>query len=113
MFNCRGGFCQPINVGHSVMICDHVVGYHGDVRLHESSVIQRCIDESSSWNKHQNILAYIRSKKVKKVYKPSDFLDRRKGYITMFVFCPYCASKIDWDKIKQDLKIKNDGINYY
>lgn len=92
------------------MSCEHVVAHHSDYWLTELSVIDRCIDESYGWNKHQKTMAWIKGKKVKKLYKPSDFLDLRKRYLTMFFFCPYCGTEINWKKIKEALKTKTDGI---
>ena len=33
------------------------------------------------------------------VYKPKDYIDRRRGLTTLFNFCPLCGSKINWKEI--------------
>jgi hypothetical protein len=38
-----------------------------------------------------------------KVYSLSDYCDRRKSTdLFRFNYCPICAKKIEWDKIKQN-----------
>jgi hypothetical protein len=34
----------------------------------------------------------------------SEWLDRRKGFITPYVYCPYCGEKLDWRKLKRWVK---------
>jgi rRNA maturation endonuclease Nob1 len=35
-----------------------------------------------------------------KAYKPTDYIDRRRGLSTLFNFCPLCGSKINWKGIR-------------
>ncbi len=35
---------------------------------------------------------------------PRDYLDKRCNLAEMFNYCPYCGEKIDWEKIKQEVK---------
>jgi hypothetical protein len=34
----------------------------------------------------------------------SEWLDRRKRYITPYVYCPYCGEKLNWNKFKRWVK---------
>lgn len=34
----------------------------------------------------------------------SEWIDRRKGYITPYVYCPYCGEKLNWNKLKRRVK---------
>ena len=53
---------------------------------------------------------YIRLSELKTklpVEDDSDWLwclDQRRGYTETFCYCPYCGAKIDWKKIKKELK---------
>ena len=33
-------------------------------------------------------------------YKPTDYIDKRRGLSTLFNFCPLCGSKINWKGIR-------------
>lgn len=58
--------------------------------------------EANGWNSHNKTLNSIINKKAhKEDYKPSDFLDRRKNYMTLFNYCPDCGEKINWSNIKK------------
>ena len=30
---------------------------------------------------------------------PLQIIDNRKGYVSRFIFCPYCGNKVDWKAI--------------
>lgn len=84
-------------------MCDHTVGY-----LHEfvvqSELKSKLDSEAYGWNSHSKTINALNVKsngQRKEDYKPIDFLDRRKGYMTMFNHCPYCGEKINWKDIKK------------
>ena len=39
-----------------------------------------------------------------KFVEPKHYLDGRYNLSTMFSYCPYCGEKINWKKIKQEVK---------
>ncbi len=39
-----------------------------------------------------------------KVLQSWDYIDKRRGLAKIFSFCPKCGSKIEWKKIKENLK---------
>lgn len=39
-----------------------------------------------------------------KVIHVSDYLDRRKRYMSHFNYCPYCGEKIYWEKMRKSAK---------
>lgn len=84
-------------------MCDHMIGYlHDWVLLSEAKGILQ--NEAHGWNSHSktmNSLTRGNEKLLKEDYKASDFLDGRKGYMSMFKFCPYCGDKINWREIKK------------
>ena len=84
-------------------MCDHTIGYlHGWV--YKSDIAQVLKNEAYGWNNHSktmNSLTRGNEKLMKEDYKPSDFLDGRKGYMDMFKFCPSCGEKINWKEIKK------------
>ncbi len=84
-------------------MCDHTIGYlHDWVTV--SNVKKTLKDESRGWSSHNktmNSLTRGDKKVLKDSYRPSDFLDGRKGYMNMFKHCPNCGEKIDWGKIKK------------
>lgn len=38
----------------------------------------------------------------------NQIVDNRKGYLSRFIFCPYCGEKINWKQIISSLLIKNE-----
>ena len=84
-------------------MCDHTLGYLHDW-IYQSEIKERLKSEAFGWNSHSrtmNSLTRGNGKLLKEDYKPSDFLDRRKGYMNMFNFCPDCGEKINWKAIKK------------
>ena len=78
--------------------CDHTVSYlHNFVTESELTAVLKA--EVQSWNSYGERDERI----IPREYKATDFLDRRKGYITMFNHCPYCGDKIDWRSIKKHI----------
>ena len=84
-------------------MCDHMIG-----RLHEpvmesevATVLKNEAHEWNSYSRKMNSLTRGNEKLMKEDYKPTDFLDRRRGYMTIFNHCPYCGEKINWKAIKQ------------
>jgi hypothetical protein len=43
--------------------------------------------------------------------KVSDWIDRRKGYIRPFNYCPYCGIKLNWREFKAYAKQLDDERN--
>lgn len=41
---------------------------------------------------------------------PLAVFDKRKGYFHFFSYCPYCGDKINWTKIRKELK-ESDGTH--
>jgi len=67
--------------------------------LDEQEIIKWCI---ASYNFYLN---YVNTMNAEiKIKSPLDYLDNRKGYLTMFKYCPNSGNLIDWKKIKDDLK---------
>lgn len=42
--------------------------------------------------------------KDQKTLTPLELVDNRKGYVSRFVFCPYCGTKVDWKTIVNNLR---------
>ena len=38
-----------------------------------------------------------------KALLPKDYIDRRKGFATLFVFCPMCGARINWKRLRGNL----------
>jgi hypothetical protein len=43
------------------------------------------------------------SSKQFRTFKPQDFIDRRRGLATLFIYCPLCGLKISWSTIRKEL----------
>ncbi len=86
-------------------MCDHTTVMHNGSLIHESELSQHLKNEAYGWTNSSRIMASLKRKpKDAKNYRPLDFLDRRKGYMRLFSFCPYCGEKINWKEIKRGIK---------
>lgn len=85
-------------------MCDHTVGYLHNFVL-QSEIAETLRAEARDWNSHSSTMASIftMTHEYKTDYKASDFVDRRRGMMTVFNNCPYCGEKIDWKAIKKEL----------
>lgn len=73
----------------------------------KSEIVDLVICEAKSWTRHSATIASLRmSPEEAKVFKPADFLDRRKNYMTLFNFCPDCGNEINWKQIKKSVSAK-------
>ena len=43
-------------------------------------------------------------KNKKTLLRPIDYLDKRKGHSTLFNFCPWCGSKLDYKQLRKPFK---------
>lgn len=60
--------------------------------------------EANYHNEQMNEIFEFCMDERKTDYKPIDYIDGRKGYMTMFNHCPSCGEAINWKHIKQQLK---------
>jgi len=86
-------------------MCDHTIGYLDDELVQQSEVADKLKNEAAAYNRHSDNMrsAGLDYKKYKNNYRPKDFLDRRKGLMTMFNNCPYCGKEINWRDIKESI----------
>ncbi|HUU53242.1 MAG TPA: hypothetical protein VMW44_01210 [Candidatus Bathyarchaeia archaeon] len=82
-------------------MCDHTIGFLQEF-VNQSKIKKVIENECYSWNRHGKTMAELTgdTKEYKSDIKPVDFLDRRRGYMTIFNYCPYCGEKINWKDIK-------------
>ena len=76
--------------------CNHVVAifYDNEYQLVCLSELKRVLD------------AYLKysAKNDKKIKTCLDILDQRRGYCTIFDYCPFCGEKLNWPRIKARLR---------
>ena len=62
------------------------------------------ISAGNKYIKEINAPAATKSSYAKyKDMKYKDVLDKRKGYTTIFQYCPNCGKKVNWKAIKQEI----------
>jgi len=83
--------------------CNCWLGYfYGGDNLRLDDFVSLCIDNCEDSNRTIKMMNDIMGSNKKHI-KPSDYLDRRKCYTVMFIFCPRCGTKIDWRKLRKRL----------
>lgn len=85
------------------MTCNHTVGILEDKLIGELGLPKTLEVVSKDWNEYRSVSAFIYAKNLTTKLSPKDFLDGRKGHMTMFKHCPYCGEKINWKKIKKEV----------
>lgn len=84
--------------------CDCLIGILNDYEqsetnsLYMSDYIQKLYDQANKSNRLKDIF------KDRREIFPPDYLDRRKGYARLYNCCPYCGTKINFKKLKENLK---------
>jgi len=91
-------------------MCDHTVAYMNDF-ITQANIVTMVECECDSWNLDAKTMLAITGdrKQYRTDRKPIEFLDRRRGYMRMFNFCPDCGEKIDWREIKKAVRSREDG----
>ncbi len=86
-------------------MCDHTIAYMSSFII-QSEIVNVIKNECREWNNYglKMIGLVGKKKEYRSDRKPIEFLDRRRGYMTMFNNCPYCGEKINWGEIKKALK---------
>lgn len=73
--------------------------------LELSNYVDRIISESKTTNQVREFFNENPKRTNKKnLTIPIDYLDRRKGYSTLFNYCPWCGSKINFKKLREAFK---------
>jgi hypothetical protein len=65
----------------------------------ESSIVQFLTIKAKAATEIRNLLY---DEKIN--LKPIDILDARRGLTTRLNYCPFCGKKIDWKKIKDNIR---------
>ncbi len=97
----RATMTKPMCVTESVVAhCDHVVlqVYDGNHLIKQGDVVS----ELEMFSRHMSDTS------EEPGLSKHDILDRRRGYVRRFTYCPDCGTKIDWRQIINMLK-KSDG----
>ena len=85
-------------------LCDHTVAMQGDTLFTQSEIGERVKNEAYSWTSHSKTMASLKGEPDKaETFEPLHFLDRRRGYMTLFNNCPFCGEKINWKAIKDEV----------
>lgn len=85
-------------------MCDHAVAFREDLIV-RNKIAEYVKNECYTWNRYSDLMidATGDTKRYNANRKPKEFLDRRRGYMTMFNHCPYCGEKINWREIKKTI----------
>ena len=66
--------------------------------LYEKSIKGRLLARARHSKKMNKLLGHGQ------IFKPMDYINRRKSLSLLFDFCPDCYEKINWRKIRQEIK---------
>ena len=81
-------------------MCDCKLGYISSDAVYKSNIeyeAKRVLNVQESFKK-------LKLLKTEPLTQISEVLDGRRGYLSAYIYCPYCGEKINWNKIKESLK---------
>ena len=81
--------------------CDCEIGifYDGNEILTKNNVTEMLTMFSRSYD-----LLYNEEKDPNKSILPKHYIDKRKGFMYHFNYCPVCGEKINWKEIREQIK---------
>jgi hypothetical protein len=71
--------------------CDCLIGFLSGAQVNKSNIYLNACDIAKS---QQSLKKYGLLKKEPLTEK--EIVDGRKGYLSRFIYCPYCGEKINW-----------------
>ena len=74
--------------------CDCLVGFIWGKKVNKSNFdyeIESIVNIQPTYKKHGLLNGEPQSKK--------QIVDGRKGYLSRFIYCPYCGKKINWEQV--------------
>ncbi len=75
-------------------LCDCLLGFLSDEKIYKSNIDWK-LQEIVTTQSNLQDLGFLKGKPL----NAKEILDNRRGYISRFNFCPYCAEKINWKSI--------------
>lgn len=97
-------------MGRVCMSCkDHTLAHDVDTFIYQSQIIRHIMNKCKGWNDFENVMSGLSSSYKARKITPSQLLDRRRSMLSLFNFCPDCGEKINWSKIKKDIKGRSEN----
>jgi len=80
--------------------CDCYIGNMNNTYLFLSTIKEE-IEQTSYMQKVYKDSGIFKDQRA---LTPLQIIDNRKGYVSRFIFCPYCGTKVDWKRIVDNLR---------
>jgi len=94
----KGRAISPINqrgeTTHLLCSCDCFVGFISGEKVNKSTIdyeVERIVNIQPTFKKYGLLNGEPQTK--------SQIVDGRKGYLSRFIYCPYCGEKINWKQV--------------
>ena len=74
--------------------CDCLVGFLSGEKVNKSTIdyeVERIVNIQPAFKKYGLLKGEPQTK--------SQIVDGRKGYLSRFVYCPYCGEKLNWKQV--------------
>ena len=74
--------------------CDCLVGFLSGEKVNKSTIdyeVERIVNIQPTFKKYGLLNGEPQTK--------SQIVDGRKGYLSRFVYCPYCGEKVNWKQV--------------
>lgn len=74
--------------------CDCFVGFLSGDKVYKSSINSEVESISNMMPKYKEY-NMLKGEPL----TPKQIVDNRRGYLSRFVYCPYCGEKVNWKKV--------------
>ena len=91
--------------------CNHWLGWLNqreyDENLYLDNYVDLCNRQAETAEQRNNYIIEKRIELTCHLYpllKPEEYIDKRRGFAKLFNHCPNCGAKLDWPKLRKQLK---------
>ena len=85
---------QQLNIATVIRSCDCFVGFLSGEKVNKSTIdyeVNRIVDIQPKFKQYGLLKGEPLSAK--------QIVDNRRGYLSRFVYCPYCGEKVNWKQV--------------
>jgi hypothetical protein len=83
-----------LNIGAVISSCDCLVGFISGEKVNKSTIDYEVTSIFNMMPKYQKY-GMLKGKPLTK----KEIVDNRRGYLSRFVYCPYCGEKVNWKQV--------------
>ena len=99
------GSLPPLQQCSVIGSCDCFVGFLSGEKVNKSTIdyeVERIVNIQPTFKKYGLLKGEPQTK--------SQIVDGRKGYLSRFVYCPYCGEKVNWKQVLSNCLLPDGAV---